>query len=80
MISFGTGGWRAIIGDEFTRETEALAARTATLDLTDVRSLPRTRCATRSSSPGSPGSTGLSTRSSSSSASRTVAEHYRLGA
>ena len=27
MISFGTGGWRAIIGDEFTRENVRLLAQ-----------------------------------------------------
>ena len=27
MIRFGTGGWRAIIGDEFTRENVRLLAQ-----------------------------------------------------
>ena len=27
MIKFGTGGWRAIIGDEFTRENVRLLAQ-----------------------------------------------------
>ena len=38
MITFGTGGWRAIIGDEFTRENVqrlafALAQRTEAEDV-----------------------------------------------
>ena len=27
MIKFGTGGWRGLIGEEFTRENVELAAR-----------------------------------------------------
>ena len=35
MIKFGTGGWRGLIGEEFTRENVELAARAMVQLLTD---------------------------------------------
>ena len=46
MISFGTGGWRAIIGDDFTKENVrklmfALAQRMKREDVADKKLLYR---------------------------------------
>ena len=41
MIKFGTGGWRGLIGEEFTRENVELAARAMVQLLTDEKKTER---------------------------------------